>query len=176
MSYHRRVVKRRSACMTDEEWLSVVARGKLPRPDWVPIDDRDYPPPDVDDLVKQKKIMDLKWRLEQLCMALAKPSTSLTANGSSPSGVSRGELLKQYSELWEFLTGAAYSDGTKRQPGCMSVKCTPGGLQVTLTDPSSGSYCCLTAASLDDALLALEMGLAEGSTTWRSSSYAKPKK
>jgi len=47
---------------------------------------------------------------------------------------------------------------------------------VTLTDPSSATYCCLTAETLDDALLAIEMGLADGSAPWRLSTYGKPKK
>jgi len=174
--YERRVLKRRPASLTDEEWLQAWERGKLPREPMRPRDGRATPPVDVSELVYSRQLRDLAWRVEVLCMALVKPSTSPAANGTSGSAVSRGELLKQYSELWEFLTGRAYSDGSSRTPGCMSVKCSPGGLQVTLTDPSSGSYCCLTAATLDDALLALEMGLADGSAPWRQSTYSKPRK
>ena len=151
-------------------------RGKLPREPMRPRDGDALPPVDVSELVFARQLSDLRWRVENLCMALAKPSTSPSASGASGSIVTRGELLKPYSELWEFLTGRTYSDGSSRASGCISVKCSQGGIQVTLTDPSSGSYCCLTAATLDDALLALEIGLGDGTAPWRASTYSKPKK
>lgn len=174
--YRRRVVKRRPASLTEEEWLTCIVRGKLPRPGLVARDGDVYPPPDVYDLVMARELDVLRWRLETLCMALTKPLTSQSQNGSSSSGASPGQLLAVFSELWEFLAGKAYSDGTPRQTGQLSLKLSSAGVQVTLTDPTSGTYCCQTAMTLDDVLLALEIGLKEGSLAWRLSGYGKTKR
>jgi hypothetical protein len=176
MVYQRRVLKKRPASLTDEEWVSVWERGKLPLPERLVDPGYSYPSPDVGDLVLGKQISDLRWRLEQLCMALSKPSTQPSANGESSSIAQPGGLLSQLPELWDFLSRSEYGDGSKRSLGGMSLKLASGGLQVTLTDPTSASYCCLTGATLDDVFLALEIGLKESSLTWRSSSYAKSKK
>jgi len=172
----RRVVKRRPASLSADEWLQLCRRGALPRPDWVPIDDRPYPPVDVYDLVLARNLVDLAWRVEQLMCAMLRPATSTPLNGSSASNVSRCELLSAFSELWEFLTTNKYADGTARLTGQLSVKLVSGGLQVTLTDPTSATYCSLTATSLQDAFLSLEIGLKDGTLAWRASGYAKPKK
>lgn len=174
--YERRVRKRRTATLTDEEWLQLSERGKLPRPERIHVDGARYPPADVSELVFLRKLSDLRWRVEQLCMALQKPSTSPKTNGSSSAGVHPGQLLTPFSELWEFLTATQYADGTSRIPGTLSLKCTSEGLQGTLTDPTSASYCCRTGNSLDDVFLALELLLKDGTASWRSSGYAKQKK
>jgi hypothetical protein len=128
---------------------------------------------DVSDLLVQAVLNDLQRRMEALMCAMLRPKTSTSANGSSSSSVSQCELLAPFSELWEFLTKGSYGDGTSRQTGQMSVKLGSGGLQVTLTDPTSATYCCQTATSLQDAFLALEVGLKDGSLAWRPSGYAK---
>lgn len=176
MSYQRRVVKRRSACLTDEEWSTVFSRGKLPSPYFRPRDGCDQPRVDVSDLLYEKQLRDLAWRVERLCMALQKPSTSRSTDGQSSSTAHPGQMLSQFSEIWEFLSRSVYADGSIRTPGTISLKCASAGVQVTLTDPSSSSYCCQTASSLDDAFLALEVGLKEGTLPWRASGYSKGKK
>ncbi len=176
MSYHRRVVKRRPASLTVEEWLEVVERGKLPRPGLPGIPGQAYPPPDVRDLVDQEILRRLLWRVEEIKCQMLRPTTSTSASGSSGSAVSRCELLTPFSELWEFLTKASYSDGTPRATGQISLKLASGGIQVTLTDPTSATYCCQTASSLQDAFLALEIGLKDGSLGWRPSGYARETK
>ena len=176
MSYFKRVVKRRPASLTDKEWLEVVERGKLPRPDMRSVGDQDYPPPDVYDLVHQVELSRLRWRLEMLMCAMLRPEKPANGAGSSSAAVRPGQLLSPFSELWEFLVKPFYGDGTARMTGTLSLKCSSNGLQATLTDPTSGTYCCLTSDNPDDALLALEVGLKEGSLPWRSSGFAKAKK
>ncbi len=176
MSYFRRVVKRRPLTLTNEEWFTVFNRGKCPREGFRPRDGLDVPPVDVSDLLFQRALSHLRRRVEQLCMALQKPSTSRCTDGQSSSTAHPGQMLSQFSELWEFLSRSAYADGSTRIPGTISLKCASAGIQVTLTDPSSSSYCCQTASSLDDAFLALEVGLKEGTLPWRASGYAKGKK
>jgi len=174
--YNRRVMKRRPASLTEQEWLEVWNRGKLPREHFRDRDGRSSPPPDVTDLVLQRQVSDLRWRVEQLCMALAKPMAAGGQNGSSRCAAHPGELLKPFSELWEFLSKEAYSDGSKRMTGTISLKCTSSGISVTLTDPTSATYCCQSGDSLDDVFLALEIGLREGTLPWRPSGFAKAKK
>jgi len=176
MAYYRRVVKKRPASLTDAEWLQVVERGKLPRPAWTPVDDRPYPPPDVWDLVYSVQLDRLKWRAEALWMAMQEPQVRKKGVGSSTSSASQGELLQPFSELWEFLSGTTYASGTPRQTGRLSLCLDADGVKVTLTDPSSRSYCVRSAASLDDALLHLEVAMKEGSLKWLPSSFANGKK
>jgi len=174
--YSRPVRKKRTAFFDDPSWVEVFERGKRPRPDREHVDGQSFPPPDVYDLVLSAELNELLRRVEVLMCAMLRPKTSTSANGASASSVSQCELLAPFSELWEFLTKASYGDGTSRMTGQMSVKLGSGGLQVTLTDPTSATYCCLTASCLQDALLALEMGLKDGSLAWRPSGYAKEQK
>ncbi len=176
MVYYRRVVKRRPASLTDAEWLQVVERGKLPRPALEVKDDFHYPPVDVHDMLLQAGLNDLRVRLGVLCMALSKPSVAGSTQDSSLSSLSPGQLLSSFSEIWEFLTKLSYQDGSPRHSGKVSLACSSAGLQVTLTDPSSNCYCCVTKNSLDDAFLALEVGLKEGTLAWRASSYTPGKR
>jgi hypothetical protein len=176
MSYYRRVVKRRPASLTDEEWLLVVERGKLPRPTLVSVDDRYYPPVDVYDLVLARELEDLRWRTEQLCMAMQEPTVTRKGEGSSSSSAIRGELLSHFSELWAFLSGTTYASGKPRLTGSLSVSLASDGVKVTLTDPTSGTYCTRVGNSLDDVLMQLEIGLADATLKFLPSSFAKQKK
>lgn len=176
MGYFKRVVKRRSACMTDEEWRSLLSTRFVDPGYFSARDGVARPPVDTDSLLKQVAINDLRWRLERLCMALAKPQVRGKADASSTSTARMGGLLSQFSELWEFLSGNTYADGTPRLMGHLSLRCTLEGVQVTLTDPSSRSYSTRHAQTLDDALLALEVALKDGSLKWLPSAYGAGKK
>jgi len=174
--YTRRVRKNRTAFFDDPAWVQVFERGKLPRPDFMPRDGNPPPPPDVTDLVMASELVNLRWRLEVLCVALARPSVNGPSSGVSSATVVPGKMLADYSSIWEFLTGTSWSDGTSRIPGSLSLKLTSGSLQVTLTDPSTATYCCRSGLSLEDVLTALEMAFLEDSLGWRPSGFAKPKK
>ena len=176
MSYFRRVVKRRPASLTEEEWLQTFERGKLPRPYFRARDGRSCPPPDVYDLVYARELSQLKWRLEALCMAMQEPVVAKKGQGSSSSLARVGQLLLPYSALWEFLSGSTYASGKPRLTGHLSLRSDAEGLKVTLTDPSTHSYCVRTAETLDDALLALEVALEDGTLKWLPSSFNSSKK
>lgn len=176
MSYFKRVVKRRTACITEEEWQAMIAAGKLPRPESGIRDGRDYPPADVSDLVYQRMLSDLYWRVRVLWMAMLEPQVARSGNGSSCSSAKMGELLSQFVELWEFLSGTTYATGKPRLTGHLSLRLVSEGVQVTLTDPTSATYSTRVAASLDDALLSLEVALKDGTLKWHASSFDKRKK
>lgn len=174
--YTRRVRKGRTACLMQDDVDRIMANGRAWSPGQGWVDGVEYPPPDVGELVYHEQLGRLRWRCEDLCQMLKKPSASPRGTPSSSSDVSRGQLLGPFSELWEFLTVPTYADGTLRQVGTLSLKLSSGGFQVTLADPTSATYCCLTAPCLDDAFLAIECGLKDGSLAWRPSGYAKSKK
>jgi len=176
MSYQRRVVKRRPASLTEEEWCTLLATRFVDRGYFRDRDGWSPPPPDIAGLVMQAKLTDLRWRCEVLWVSLLKPAVNGASHGVSSATVAQGKLLADYSNIWEFLTSTSWSDGTSRIPGSLSLKLTSGSLQVTLTDPSTATYCCRSALVLEDALTALEMAFLDGTLGWRRSSYAKPKK
>jgi hypothetical protein len=176
MSYYRRVVKRRSACMTDEEIATLAAKAREHALDLAKAN-AVWKEPVLPTVI-------LCWWCRQQhspaevdrCMAMQRPDVKSGQNGASSSSVRIGSLLSNFSEVWEFLTKSVYQDGKPRQTGSLSLRLASGGLQVTLTDPSSASFCTLTMESIDDALLAFEVGLKENSLPWRASNYSKPRK
>lgn len=170
------VVEKRTAGGAEPTWLEVFERGKLPRDDRLFADGRDLPAVDVSSLVDAQRLERLSWRVRVLWMALQKPSTSSSTNGQSLSEAQAGQILSPFSELWDFLSRPKYSDGSPRETGTISLRWWSGQLQVTLTDPTSCSYCCQASPTLDDAFLALEIGLKEGNLPWRKSSYGKVRK
>jgi hypothetical protein len=94
----------------------------------------------------------------------------------SSSTASQGQLLSQFSELWEFLSGTTYASGKSRLTGHLSLRLDVEGCKVTLTDPSTHSYCTRVGQSLDDVLLLFEVGLSEGSLKWLPSSFGNGRK
>jgi hypothetical protein len=109
-------------------------------------------------------------------MAMQKP---VIANGdvSTSSWTARmPPWLSQYPEIWEFLSKRSYKDGTPRQTGKVTLSLNSDGIQITLTDPSSSAYCSRSYPTLEDGLLALEVGLADSSLAWRASGPPKGKK
>ena len=171
--YDRPVGKKSTAFFEDPGWVEVSERGKLPRPDFRSRDGRPSPAPDVYDLVLARELSELRWRLGNLCMAMVEPTVSKRGSDLSSSAVSQGELLSQFSELWEFLSGSTYASGKPRLRGSLSLRLDADGVKVTLTDPSTRAYCTRSGKSLDDTLLALEVALKDGSLKWLPSSFKK---
>lgn len=109
------------------------------------------------------------------CMAISRPVAVDNGSSSSSSNVKMPVWLSQFPELWEFLSKPSYKDGSPRQPGKISFGLNSGGIQVSLTDPSSATYCSRNYPTVEDALLALEVALSESSLTWRASGPPKGK-
>jgi len=174
--YYRPVRKKRSACLTDEELANLQAAARLHAAD-IQKANTIWQAPVVPDRI-------LCWwcrayhrpdEVEQ-CMALHRPLPPASSNGTSSSSAKMGSLLAEFSEVWEFLSSTRYADGAQRQTGQFSLRCEHNGLRGTLTDPSSSSYCSLTMESLDELLLAFEIGLKANSLDWRKSSFSKGKR
>jgi hypothetical protein len=79
--------------------------------------------------------------------------------------------LSALPELWAFLSAESYPDGTKRLTGKISFSFGSGCLNVSLTDPTTNLFLTRSGRSMDDMLLGLEDGLANGSLEWKDSKY-----
>lgn len=109
-------------------------------------------------------------------MALERPKVADAVGSPSSLTAKIPPWLSQFPELWEFLSKPYYKDGSTRQLGKISFGWSSGGVQMTLTDPSSSTYCSRLYPTFDDALLAFEVGLGEGSLTWRASGPLKTRR
>jgi hypothetical protein len=176
MLYRRRVVKRRPASLTDEEWLNIV-QGKVL---WPPLEPAR--PPDVRMFPDDPVV--LCWWCRALhkasevlkCMALPEKRSKPTSSTESSSSALDAGFLTPFSEIWAFLTVTVYPDGRKRKTGRLSLSCDSDGIRLSLSDEETGQYASFLNPSVDDLFLAFEEGLGDGSVPWRVSKYVKVKK
>lgn len=111
-----------------------------------------------------------------VCMAMPRP-VAVSANGSTSSLTAKmPSWLTQFPEIWEFLSRPSYEGGAPRQLGKVSLGLVSDGVQMTLTDPSSSTYCSRHFPTLEDALLGFEIGLKDGSLSWKASGPQRGKK
>jgi len=176
MGYFRRVVKRRTACMTDNEVYLLKAKAREHALEMQKVNDVDRPPATIVNV--------LCWWCRTMhspdevssCMAL--PRKAADANGS-PSSTSNSLVagpLSTLPELWGFLTATAYPDGTKRRTGRLSVSFESGMLGLLLTDDETGQYAFLNGRNLDDLLAEAELRLGDGSLSFRPSRFGSRRK
>lgn len=90
---------------------------------------------------------------------------------SSGSNVSKSTMFDSFPELWDFLTCPQLPDGSKRQPGKLSLSCEHGMWKVALNDEHTSLYACLTNHDLDNLILMVEARLAEATLPWKPSQY-----
>lgn len=176
MSRKRLPLNERPACLSKEECVRLTALGGVPREHDTSAMGKPYPP------IVIRRI--LCWWCREMhspdeveaCMAIERPKP-VESNGSTLSLTAKmPPWLSQFPELWEFLSKPSYKDGTPRQLGKVSFGLNSGGIQMTLTDPSSSTYCSRNYPTMEDALLAFEVGLGDGSLTWRASGPQKTRK
>ncbi len=105
------------------------------------------------------------------CMAIPRKVASAESSTSSTSSALVAGPLSQYSELWAFLTAAAYEDGQKRRTGRLSLSCEQGMLGILLNDEETGQYAFLNGRSLEGLLTEVELRLGDGSLSWRPSRF-----
>jgi len=171
MSYRRRVVKRRPASLTHEEWVQALAAGKLPRPDFRPRDGLNVTPASFSSVLCCRCRAYHSPVEVELCMVLPRKAASAENSGSSTSKSLAAGLLEQYSELWAFLTQTSFPDGTKRLTGKISWSCESGLLGLLLNDLETGSYAFLNGHGITELLEEAELRLSDGSLSWRASRY-----
>jgi len=175
MGYVRRVVKRRPASLTDEEWLDLLttpflSRGYLRERDGVDVGRA------------QIRTVLCPWCRERhppgevkACMALPRKTATVASSGSSTSSALDAGPLTAFSELWGFLTLTSFPDGTKRRPGKISLSCESDLLGISLQDTETGQYAFLQGRNLNGLLEEVELRLDDGSLPWRPSKYTQGK-
>lgn len=176
MGVRRPVVFKRSSCLSWSEAIRLTALGGVVLPYFRDRDGRLEPVLVPDEIL-------CWWCRDRhapgevvTCMAIPRPQAVSNGDSTSCSIVKMPSWLSQLPEIWEFLSLASYKDGAPRQLGKVSLGLVSGGVQMTLTDPSSSTYCSRQFPSLDDALLSFELGLKDGSLTWRASGPPKGRK
>ena len=169
----RRVVYQCPDCMGIAEAISLTALGGKVRPAFRESDGRPLP------AVTVRRIL-CWWCREyhspeevDACMALPRKIAGAENSQSSTSNVLDAGPLKQFSELWGFLTATSYPDGVKRRTGRLSVSFESGLLGLLLTDDETGQYAFLNGRNLDDLLAEAELRLADGSLTFKASKWQR---
>jgi len=103
---------------------------------------------------------------------LPSKATRESLSSSSGSSAKKSTTFDSFPELWAFLTSPLSPDGEKRPGGKVSLSCDGGMWQLTLTDPLTGLYACLSGPDLDDLVLMAEARLSESTMPWRASNYS----
>jgi len=169
----RRVVYQCPDCMGMTEAIHLTALGGKVRPAFRESDGRPLPG------VVVRRIL-CWWCREyhspeevEACMTLPRKIAGAENSQSSTSSVLDAGPLKQFSELWAFLTATAFPDGAKRRTGRISVSFESGLLGLLLTDEETGQYAFLNGRSLDDLLAEAELRLGDGSLTFKASKWQR---
>jgi len=108
-----------------------------------------------------------------LCMALPRNPGDPGQKRTSSSGVLDPGVLKQFAELWGFLTSTTFPDGGKRRTGRMSFSVDAGELVLSLNDPQTNQYATLQADGLNELLELAELKMASDEIKWRKSKFGK---
>jgi hypothetical protein len=176
MSYYKRVVKRRSACMTDEEILSLRAAAKRWSAHFQARDGFTSSPVDVRTVLCPYCRERHQPAGVDACMALPRKSANADSSGTSTLKSLDAGPLSQYSELWAFLTAVTFPDGALRRTGRISLSCDKGMLGLLLTDDETSSYAFLNGTQVTELLEEAELRLADGTLSFRPSKWTKGKR
>jgi hypothetical protein len=176
MPKRRRVLYECPACMTMAEAYHLKALGGKPREPFRDVNG--HVPPGVvvrSILCWWCRTMHHPDEVDQ-CMAMQRPKAAV-GDGSTSSWIAKmPPWLTQFPEVWEFLSKGSYKDSTPRQLGKVSLCLVADGIQMTLTDPTSCTYCSRHFRTIEDALLGFEIGLGDGSLSWKASGPMKGRK
>jgi hypothetical protein len=173
MVYFRRVVKRRAACLTDEEMSALSRAAKKWEAHFRARDGQGSLPVAVPTVLCPYCRERHSPAEVDACMVLPRKSASAETSGSSTSKQLGAGPLLPCSELWAFLTSTSFPDGTKRRTGRLSVSCDGDMLGLLLNDEETGAYSFLNGRDLAALLEEAELRLADGSLSWRASKYQR---
>lgn len=100
-------------------------------------------------------------------MPLKKPEAA-GHNGSVLRPVSSlSTYLPVFSVILEFLSSASWPDGSRREPGTLTLTVTGGRWSARVKCPAGKRYAYVTGSTVDEVLEALEKGLASDDLDWR---------
>jgi len=176
MVYYRRVVKRRPACITDEEMASLLDAARRWESHFQARDGFVSPPVEIRTVLCPYCRERHEPAGVDICMVLPRKTATADSSGTSTLKPLVAGLLSQYSELWAFMTAETFPDGAKRRTGKISLSCDKGMLGLLLTDDETNAYAFLNGTSLDDLLDEAELRLGDGTLTFRPSKYQSRKR
>lgn len=97
------------------------------------------------------------------------------AKGSHLLGVPLSGVLSVTPAVLEYLTAASYPDGSPRERSTLSFFVEDGVVKACLSDRDQVRTLWRSGASVEDAVMALESSLVEGTADWRRSAGTKPR-
>ena len=92
------------------------------------------------------------------------------ASGGAASALPSAVLSGDFPELNEMLLRTEWEDGSSRVPASLSFFIHENAFKVCLSDRDAQLVTFLAGDTVDDLLLALEIGLAEDRLDWRPAS------
>jgi hypothetical protein len=103
-------------------------------------------------------------------MGIAKPVPA-TPGVASMRASGESAFASGHPVLWEYLSAAVYEDGSNRTPSSLLAFVELGLVKICLNDRDLSRTGWVSGVSLEEALIALELKLGDGSLDWRA---AKP--
>lgn len=106
--------------------------------------------------------------MRDLCaMPLKKPGPNGASASAAAVDASSSGCLRDYSTLVEFLCATSWPDGSRRERGTLLISVANGGWQLKVRDPNGARYAFYVAATLQDGLAGIDLGLSEDDLDWR---------
>lgn len=76
-------------------------------------------------------------------------------------------MQDRYPSTWAYLADTRYEDGEPRETATLMLLAEQGVVKACLNDRDNSRSAWVSGRSVEEALAALEAGLAEGRTEWR---------
>ena len=100
-------------------------------------------------------------------MPLKKPGPVGVNGSAAPPASSQSTYLGLFLTLLEFLSSVSWADGSKREPGTLTLTVTAGRWSLRVKDPNGKRYAYLTGDTVDSCLENAEKGLESDQMDWR---------
>ena len=97
-------------------------------------------------------------------------------NGTPVAPITGGAWSSELPALVEFLAATAWSDGTSRLPGTLTLFTDDSQWKACLSDKAQSLIAFVSAPSPQEALQAAERGLTTATLDWRASSRLPTRK
>jgi hypothetical protein len=98
---------------------------------------------------------------------MRKPEKPVLAAGKVEGAFPDEGWLKRYPTLCQYMTDAAWDDGTARECSQLSISCREGDVCLALNDKDLQQSLYTAAESVTEALKLMEGALADGRGQWR---------
>jgi len=100
-------------------------------------------------------------------------ASSPAPDDDRPPIVSADHLSLAYPLVWKFLTLTVYGDGSRREPGSVSIFFDAGVVKACANDKDASLAAFVSGDGLAGVLESLEVGLREDRLDWRPSKKRK---